>query len=82
MPSSSPAPATDAIDRVARARSRPYVGTMTEALHATDRAVLRIAGPEARDFLHDLIADLVDLHEDLGENPAIWTLQARFPRVP
>jgi len=37
---------------------------------------------EARDFLHDLIADLVDLHEDLGENPAIWTLQARFPRVP
>lgn len=41
-------------------------------------AVLR---REARDFLHDLIADLVDLHEDLGENPAIWTLQARFPRV-
>ena len=37
---------------------------------------------EARDFLHDLIADLVDLHEDLGENPAIWTLQARFPRLP
>ena len=32
---------------------------------------------EARDFLHDLI----DLHEDLGENPAIWTLQSRFPRV-
>lgn len=37
---------------------------------------------EARDFLHDLLADLVDLHDDLGENPAIWTLQARFPRVP
>jgi hypothetical protein len=37
---------------------------------------------EARDFLHDLIADLVDLHEDLGENPVIWDLQARFPRVP
>lgn len=36
---------------------------------------------EARDFLHDLIADLTDLHEDLAENPAIWTLQARFPRV-
>ncbi|GAA1013620.1 hypothetical protein STXM2123_4626 [Streptomyces sp. F-3] len=37
---------------------------------------------EARDFLHDLIADLCDLHEDLAENPVIWTLQARFPRVP
>lgn len=36
---------------------------------------------EARDFLHDLLADLIDLHDDLGENPAIWTLQARFPRV-
>ncbi|GAA4807893.1 hypothetical protein GCM10023220_42740 [Streptomyces ziwulingensis] len=37
---------------------------------------------EARDFLHDLIADLTDMHEDLGDNPAIWTLQARFPRLP
>lgn len=37
---------------------------------------------EARDFLHDLLADLTDLHEGLGENPAIWTLQARFPRMP
>ncbi|WP_415949765.1 hypothetical protein [Streptomyces sp. KLOTTS4A1] len=36
---------------------------------------------EARDFLQDVIADLVDLHEDLGENPAIWDLLARFPRV-
>ena len=36
---------------------------------------------EARDFLHDLLADLIDLHEDLGENPSIWQLQARFPRV-
>ncbi len=37
---------------------------------------------EARDFLHDLLADLTDLHEDLAENPAVWTLQARFPRLP
>ncbi|MFD5557530.1 hypothetical protein ACFWIA_27280 [Streptomyces sp. NPDC127068] len=36
---------------------------------------------EARDFLHDLIADLTDLHDDLAENPTIWTLQARFPRI-
>ncbi|WP_424212509.1 hypothetical protein ACN20G_10690 [Streptomyces sp. BI20] len=37
---------------------------------------------EARDFLHDLIADLIDMHEGLGDNPSIWSLQARFPRVP
>jgi tRNA-modifying protein YgfZ len=30
---------------------------MTEALHATDRAVLRIAGPDARDFLHGLVTN-------------------------
>ncbi|MCF6523131.1 hypothetical protein [Streptomyces sp. JJ36] len=37
---------------------------------------------EARDFLHDLLADLVDLHEGLAENPVVWELQARFPRLP
>ncbi|MBN3928751.1 hypothetical protein IQ279_03680 [Streptomyces verrucosisporus] len=36
---------------------------------------------EARDFLHDLIADLTDIHEGLGDNPVLWDLQARFPRV-
>ncbi len=36
---------------------------------------------EARDFLQDLIADLVDMHEGLGDNPVVWDLQARFPRV-
>ncbi|NGO79784.1 hypothetical protein G6045_29610 [Streptomyces sp. YC504] len=36
---------------------------------------------EARDFLQDVVADLVDLHEDLGENPVIWDLLSRFPRV-
>ena len=36
---------------------------------------------EARDFLHDLTADLTDMHEGLGENPVIWDLLARFPRV-
>ncbi|MBB1246515.1 hypothetical protein GL263_23620 [Streptomyces durbertensis] len=36
---------------------------------------------EARDFLHDLVADLTDMHEALGDNPAVWTLLARFPRV-
>lgn len=36
---------------------------------------------EARDFLQDLLADLTELHEELADNPAIWTLQARFPRI-
>ncbi|MGH3309352.1 MAG: hypothetical protein ACRDP3_01995 [Streptomyces sp.] len=36
---------------------------------------------EARDFLHDLLADLTDMHEGLADNPALWALQARFPRV-
>ncbi|MEU5163785.1 hypothetical protein AB0G74_29805 [Streptomyces sp. NPDC020875] len=37
---------------------------------------------EARDFLHDVIADLCDLHEALADNPVVWDLQARFPRTP
>jgi hypothetical protein len=41
-------------------------------------AVLR---REARDFLHDLLDDLTDMHEGLADNPAVWTLRARFPRV-
>jgi hypothetical protein len=36
---------------------------------------------ESRDFLHDLLADLTDMHEPLADNPAIWDLQARFPRL-
>ncbi|MDH6189651.1 hypothetical protein M2168_002683 [Streptomyces sp. CZ24] len=37
---------------------------------------------EARDFLHDVVADLCDLHDSLADNPVIWDLQARFPRLP
>ncbi|HWM39483.1 MAG TPA: hypothetical protein VNS49_20450 [Streptomyces sp.] len=36
---------------------------------------------ETRDFLQDLVADLTDMHEGLADNPALWSLQARFPRV-
>ncbi|HEX5568550.1 MAG TPA: hypothetical protein VFY14_16775 [Streptomyces sp.] len=36
---------------------------------------------EARDFLHDLIADLTDLHEGLADNPVVWDVQARFART-
>ncbi|MFI1399496.1 hypothetical protein [Streptomyces sp. NPDC020681] len=35
---------------------------------------------EARDFLHDLISDLTDMHEGLADNPVIWDLQTRFPQ--
>jgi hypothetical protein len=36
---------------------------------------------EARDFLHDLVADLVDMHDGLSANPVMWNLLARFPRI-
>ncbi|MBB5934502.1 hypothetical protein [Streptomyces zagrosensis] len=36
---------------------------------------------EARDFLHDLIADLADMHEGLADNPVVWDVQGRFPRT-
>ncbi|MQY13073.1 hypothetical protein SRB5_32130 [Streptomyces sp. RB5] len=36
---------------------------------------------EVRDFLHDVVADLTDMHEGLAHNPVIWDLQARFPRI-
>ncbi|MFD7920626.1 hypothetical protein ACFV3R_15545 [Streptomyces sp. NPDC059740] len=36
---------------------------------------------EARDFLHDLVADLTDMHEGLGDNPLVWDLLVRHPRV-
>jgi hypothetical protein len=37
---------------------------------------------EARDFLHDLIADLADMHDGLEDNPVVWDLRGRFPRIP
>jgi hypothetical protein len=36
---------------------------------------------EARDFLQDVLADLIDLHDGLADNPDIWAVQARFPRI-
>ncbi|MCC9740836.1 hypothetical protein [Streptomyces sp. MNU89] len=36
---------------------------------------------ETRDFLQDVVADLTDLHEGLADNPVVWDLLARFPRV-
>ncbi|WP_280698319.1 hypothetical protein [Kitasatospora sp. GP82] len=52
-------------------------------LRDTPPAVVRHAElrREARDFLQDVIADLTELHEGLGDNPNIWSLQGKFPRV-
>jgi len=36
---------------------------------------------ESRDFLHDLVADLTDMHEGLDANPVLWSLLAQYPRV-
>lgn len=36
---------------------------------------------ESRDFLQDVLADLTDLHEGLADNPHVWTVQGRFPRI-
>jgi hypothetical protein len=36
---------------------------------------------ESRDFLHDLLADLTDMHEGLADNVIVWDLQARYPRT-
>ncbi|MGY1436445.1 hypothetical protein [Streptomyces reniochalinae] len=37
---------------------------------------------EARDFLHDLVADLTDMHDGLADNPTVWDLTSRYPRTP
>jgi len=36
---------------------------------------------EARAFLHDLVADLTDMHQGLDGNVVLWTLLDRFPRL-
>lgn len=74
---------TESTDRLRFARRFGYVEVFADWAedepplslhHATFRR-------EARDFLHDLIADLTDMHDGLGDNPAVWDLRARFPRV-
>ncbi len=75
---------TESSDRLLFERRFGWVDIEAEWLPASEpplsfsHAELR---REARDFLHDLIADLTDMHEELADNPAIWTLQARFPRL-
>ena len=75
---------TESTDRLLFERRFGWVDVEADWMPATSRrstfahTALR---REARDFLHDLIADLADLHDGLDDNPVIWELQARFPRV-
>jgi hypothetical protein len=75
---------TESTDRMLFQRRFGWVDVSAEWMPADEPPLTINHGAlrrEARDFLHDLIADLTDLHEDLGDNPVLWGLQARFPRV-
>ncbi|MEI5099241.1 hypothetical protein RB200_12215 [Streptomyces sp. PmtG] len=76
---------TESTDRMLFERRFGWVDIDADWL-ATDEPPLTFSHTElrreARDFLHDVVADLTDLHESLGENPAVWNLLATFPRVP
>ncbi|SCD78060.1 hypothetical protein GA0115252_11834 [Streptomyces sp. DfronAA-171] len=75
---------TESADRLLFARRFGWVDIEAEWRPESERplsfahAELR---REARDFLHDLLADLTETHEELDENPLVWDLRARFPRV-
>ncbi len=75
---------TESADRLLFARRFGWVDIEAEWRPESERplsfshAELR---REARDFLHDLLADLAEMHEELDENPLVWDLRARFPRV-
>ncbi|KNB51458.1 hypothetical protein [Streptomyces caatingaensis] len=75
---------TESSDRVLFERRFGWV-EVTADWQPADEAPLvldhRALRREARDFLHDLVADLTDMHEGLGDNPAVWTVLSRFPRV-
>ncbi|MCL7368898.1 MULTISPECIES: hypothetical protein [Streptomyces] len=76
---------TESTDRLLFERRFGWVDIEAEWLPAAEPPLSFSHGElrrEARDFLHDLLADLTDLHEDLADNPAVWSLQARFPRLP
>lgn len=51
---------------------------MTEGLHATDRAVLRVAGPDARDFLQGLVTNDVRRLDDGPVYAALLSPQGKY----
>jgi hypothetical protein len=75
---------TESTDRLRFSRRGDWVELRADWVRderplTVDHAELR---REARDFLQDLLADLVDLHEELDHNLTFWELKSRFPRVP
>ncbi|KMO98436.1 hypothetical protein [Streptomyces roseus] len=76
---------TESTDRMLFERRFGWVDIEADWMPAEEEPLTfshRLLRREARDFLHDLIADLTDMHDSLADNPTIWTLQSRFPRVP
>lgn len=69
--SSSPRPSEPPLRVVPAVPSFYVTGTMANALHATDRAVLRISGPDAREFLQGLVTNDV---RRLDEGPVYAAL--------
>ncbi len=51
---------------------------MTAGIHATDRAVLRIAGPDARDFLQGLVTNDVQRLDEGPVYAALLTPQGKY----
>jgi hypothetical protein len=74
---------TESADRMRFSRRFGHVEVSADWLPDARPLVVRHAElrREARDFLHDLLADLIDLHESLADNPTVWTLRSRFPRI-
>jgi hypothetical protein len=75
---------TESTDRLRFRRRFGHVD-VTADWEREDAPPLSLSHPqlrrEARDFLHDVVADLTDMHDGLDANPAVWALLARFPRL-
>jgi hypothetical protein len=74
---------TESAERMRFTRRFGYVDVTADWLEDEPPLAVRHAElrREARDFLHDVVADLTDMHEGLDANPVVWGLLARFPRV-
>lgn len=74
---------TESTDRLRFVRRFGFVDVSADWLPDEPPLAVRHADlrREARDFLHDVVADLGDMHEGLADNPAVWQLLTRYPRV-
>ncbi|NJP47914.1 hypothetical protein [Actinacidiphila epipremni] len=74
---------TESTDRLRFVRRFGFVDVSADWLPDEPPLAVRHADlrREARDFLHDVVADLGDMHEGLTDNPAVWQLLTRYPRV-